>query len=322
MANIISLGELLVDLTQTGADENGYGEFTAFPGGAPANVAVAASRLGADAGFIGKVGDDSFGHKLAETLEKDRVDVRGLYFDESVPTTMAIVSVDATGERTFSFYRDPGADTQLSSKEAISAMERMGVPLILHIGALSLTDEPSREACMTAVNVAWDAGALISYDPNYRAALWDSEEHAVEMMKSLLPYVDILKVSDEEMVMLTDTEDLEEGSAMLAAQGTQNDQGIRLVMVTLGADGVFVRYKGNTCRIPGYSVEVADTNGAGDTFAGAVLTKLAGRIGSGKGSPEWEDILEYVNYANKAASITCTRHGAIPAMPRAEEVVI
>ena len=314
MKEIITLGELLIDLTQSGCDENGNGTFVAYPGGAPANVAVAASRLGANAGFIGKVGDDSFGYGLAETLKKDKVDVSGLYFDERVPTTMAIVSVDPSGERAFSFYRDPGADTQLTADEAISAMERVGVPLILHVGSLSLTDEPSREACMTAVQSAWDAGARISYDPNYREALWDSEEHAIETMKSLLPYTDILKVSDEEMVMLTGTDDLEKGSKALA------DMGISLVMVTLGADGVFVRYNGNSCRIEGHKVKVADTNGAGDTFAGAVLTKLAERYAAGKGSPEWEDVVEYVRYANKAASITCSCHGAIPAMPYAEEV--
>ena len=314
MADILTLGELLIDLTQSGSDENGNGVFVAYPGGAPANVAVAASRLGASVGFIGKVGDDSFGHGLAETLKKDGVDVRGLYYDDRVPTTMAIVSVEAAGERAFSFYRDPGADTQLTADEAVAAMERMGVPLLFHVGSLSLTDEPSREACMTAVQAAWDAGARISYDPNYREALWDSEEHAIEMMKSLLPYTDILKVSDEEMVMLTGTDDFEKGSKALA------DAGPSLVMVTLGGDGVFVRYGEDTCRIAGHSVEVADTNGAGDTFAGAILTKLAERYKAGKGSPEWEDVIEYVRYANKAASITCSRHGAIPAMPHAEEV--
>ena len=318
--DIITLGELLIDLTQTGTDGNGCGTFAAYPGGAPANVAVAAARLGAETGFIGKVGNDSFGHFLAETLKKEGVDVRGLYLDDDVPTTMAIVSVDTAGERAFSFYRDPGADTRLTPEEAIAAMERMGVPHILHVGSLSLTDEPSREACMEAVSAAWDAGARISYDPNYRAALWDSEEHAAWMMKSLLPYTDILKVSEEEMLMLTGTEDLEEGSRLLAREGTMSDSGIGLVMVTLGADGVFVRYRENSCRVPGSSVEVADTNGAGDTFAGAMLAKLAGSIRSGKGSPEWEDLMEYVRYANRAASITCSRHGAIPAMPRSEEV--
>ena len=196
MIDIITLGELLIDLTQNGADENGNGKFTAFPGGAPANVAVAASRLGATAGFIGKVGNDAFGRSLADTLKKDNVDISGLFYDDEEPTTMAIVAVDESGEREFSFYRNPGADTQLTAEEAIGALSQK-MPKILHVGSLSMTTSPSKEACEEAVKYAKENGAAISYDPNYRAALWDSEERAVEMMKALLPYTDILKVSDE-----------------------------------------------------------------------------------------------------------------------------
>ena len=213
MTDIITLGELLIDLTQSGTDENGNGIFTAFPGGAPANVAVAASRLGASTGFIGKVGNDAFGRSLAETLSNDGVNTDGLLVSYDVPTTMAIVSVDATGEREFSFYRNPGADTQLTAAEAASVIsgER---PKILHVGSLSMTASPAKEACQVTVSQARNKGVLISYDPNYRAALWDSEEHAIEMMKVLLPQADILKVSDEEMEMLTGISDYAEGSRL------------------------------------------------------------------------------------------------------------
>ena len=311
MIDIITLGELLIDLTQNGADENGNGKFTAFPGGAPANVAVAASRLGATAGFIGKVGNDAFGRSLADTLKKDNVDISGLFYDDEEPTTMAIVAVDESGEREFSFYRNPGADTQLTAEEAIGALSQK-MPKILHVGSLSMTTSPSKEACEEAVKYAKENGAAISYDPNYRAALWDSEERAVEMMKALLPYTDILKVSDEEMVMLTGSEDFEEGSRILA------EYGAGLVLVTLGADGVFVRMGDKTATVPGFSVKVADTNGAGDTFLGAMLMQIA------TGTPEtddiWAQLLEMVRYANKAASLTCSRHGAIPAMPDLAEM--
>ena len=333
MADILTLGELLIDLTQTGTDNGGNGVFTAFPGGAPANVAVAAARLGADTGFIGKVGRDAFGKSLAETLRREGVDITGLYASNDVPTTLAIVSVDETGEREFSFYRSPGADTQLTSAEALSALTggqadtynsehdygQDGITanaLILHIGSLSMTTSPGREACVDAAGMAKSLGMLISYDPNYREALWESREQAVEMMKRLLPLADILKVSDEEMVMLTGTQDFEEGSRMLAECGPS------LVMITLGADGVFVRCADRTETVPGFSVTVADTNGAGDTFLGAMLAQLAGRIRSGEGELEWDDIMSYVKYANKAASITCSRSGAIPAMPRAEEITL
>ena len=313
--DIITLGELLIDMTQDGTDEQGNGRFTAYPGGAPANVAVAAARLGADTGFIGKVGDDSFGRSLAETLRKEGVNTDGLFVSDSVPTTMAIVSVDASGEREFSFYRNPGADTQLTTEEAVSVIEN-GLPLILHAGSLSMTTSPSREACEEALRFAKERGVIISYDPNYRAALWDTEENAVAMMKKLLPLADILKVSDEEMLMLTGTEDFEEGSLVLSGYGP------RLVLVTLGSQGVFVRYGEYAEVVPGFRVKVADTNGAGDTFLGAMLAQIAAR---GEGADllcglNAETLRDYLTYANKAASLTCSRHGAIPAMPTAEEM--
>ncbi len=311
MIDIMTLGELLIDLTQGGKDENGNGKFTAYPGGAPANVAVAASRLGSTAGFIGKVGNDAFGRSLAHALKKYNVDISGLYYEDSHPTTMAIVSVDETGEREFAFYRDPGADTQLTVDEAISALSA-NMPKILHVGSLSMTTSPSKEACEEAVKYAKENGAVISYDPNYRAALWDSEEHAIEMMKALLPYADILKVSDEEMVMLTGSEDFEEGSRILA------ECGAGLVLVTLGADGVFVRMGSRSATVPGFKVQVADTNGAGDTFLGAMLKQIAAGVVAEE--DVWTQILRMVRYANKAASLTCSRHGAIPAMPTLDEV--
>ena len=178
-----------------------------------------------------------------------------------------------------------------------------------------MTTSPGKEACVEAIRYAKENGALISYDPNYRAALWDSEERAIEMMKALLPYADILKVADEEMVMLTGSEDFEEGSRRLA------DYGIDLVMVTMGGDGVFVRHGDYTEQIPGFSVKVADTNGAGDTFAGAMLAQISGREGMLEDLGD-DELRSMVVYANKAASITCSRHGAIPAMPMKEEVVL
>ena len=326
MADILTLGELLMDMTQNGTDENGNGMFTAFPGGAPANVAVAAARLGAETGFIGKVGNDAFGRILAETLKKEGVDISGLFTCNEQPTTMALVSVDENGEREFAFYRNPGADTQLTADEAISAIagshirgneDLLGgqakLPAILHIGSLSMTTMPAREACESAVHYAKDRGVLISYDPNYRAALWDSEERAVEMMKSLLPLADILKVSDEEMLLLTGTEDFEEGSRILS------DQGPSLVLVTLGAKGVFVRMGSYSGTVPGFSVRVADTNGAGDTFFGAVLCQISKREGLLDGLGE-DELRKIVTYANKAASLTCSRRGAMPAMPYADEI--
>ncbi len=316
MTQITTLGEVLIDLTQTGTDEKGIPQFAAFPGGAPANVAVAASRLGAKAGFIGKIGRDAFGAQLRETLEKDCVDTACLFESEDVPTTLAIVSVDEHGERNFSFYRDPGADTQLTEEEA-TAFLKGELPFVLHFGSLSLTAEPARSAALAAARSAREKGVLISYDPNYRAALWSSEEEAVRWMKEPFAMVDILKISDEELVLLTGTDDLEEGSRKLG------EYGIGLIMITLGSEGVFYRLRAedgadDLCGIvPAEKVCVCDTNGAGDTFLGAVLMKLASRGGIPGDRTQMEAIMAF---ANRAAALTCSRAGAIPAMPTAEEL--
>ena len=195
--DILTIGEVLIDLTQTGKDARGIPQFAANPGGAPANLAVAASRLGAQTAFIGKVGADAFGRYLKEVLAENKVDVSGMAVDADHPTTMAVVSVDATGERDFSFYRSANADVMLC-KEDISD-EALKAAKIVHFGSVSLTADPSRTATLDAAARAKKLGATITYDPNYRANLWKNKEDAIVQMKAPLPLVDILKVSDEEL---------------------------------------------------------------------------------------------------------------------------
>ncbi len=308
MIDILSVGEILIDLTQSGVNDRGIPRFDANPGGAPANLAVAASRLGAKAAFVGKVGSDSFGSSLRTCLEENGVDVSYLAVDPKEHTTLAVVAVDGTGERHFSFYRDPSADVNLS-KEDVSHLPESR---FLHFGSVSLTAEPARSATLYAAENAKQKGSVISYDPNYRANLWPDEATAIKRMKQPLPLVDILKVSDEELPLLTGTSDLEAGTAMLAAQG------IRLILVTLGPDGAFYRFREQTGKVPGVPCKVADTNGAGDTFFGALLSRLA--------KEESLDTLSItklesaIAFANKAASLTTSRPGAIPAMPSLEEM--
>lgn len=309
MTEIMAIGEILIDLTQTGIGADGVPQFAANPGGAPANVAVAASRLGARTAFAGKVGDDGFGAYLRQVLERDGVDCSGLRTGGQ-PTTMAIVSVDARGERSFRFVR--GADRTLAPEEVDEGAVLGGK--ILHFGSVSLTAGPSRSATIFAARTAHRNGRLVSYDPNYRPALWPSEADAVEWMRIPLPMADIVKLSEEELPLLAGVSGLEEGSRAL------EEQGVGLVMVTLGGDGVFCRWQGQTWRQPGVSVRVADTNGAGDTFLGAVLSRLCRRGEQpleGLERGELEDILAF---ANRAAALTCSRSGAIPAMPTLAEV--
>ena len=297
--DILTIGEVLIDLTQTGKDARGIPQFAANPGGAPANLAVAASRLGAQTAFIGKVGADAFGRYLKEVLAENKVDVSG----------MAVVSVDATGERDFSFYRSANADVMLC-KEDISD-EALKAAKIVHFGSVSLTADPSRTATLDAAARAKKLGATITYDPNYRANLWKNKEDAIAQMKTPLPLVDILKVSDEELPLLTGTTDCESGTAQLAQNG------IRLIFVTLGANGVFYRFGDKTGHVAGVPCKVGDTNGAGDTFFGAALSKLCKEELDTLTVDKLEGILAF---ANKAASITTSRHGAIPAMPTLAEV--
>ena len=310
MTDITTIGEVLIDLTQSGKTEQGIPKFDANPGGAPANLAVAASRLGARTAFIGRVGRDSFGDYLRRCLTENGVDVRGLSVDEKARTTLAVVALDEKGERTFSFYRDPSADVNLSMEYV--PMELLSSTKILHFGSVSLTAEPARTATLEAVRTAKASGTWVSYDPNYRSSLWPDEQTAIRNMLEPLPLVDILKVSDEELPLLTGLSDPEAGSARLA------EQGVRLVLVTLGAHGAFYRFDGRTGHVPGVPCKVGDTNGSGDTFFGAALSQLVKLDSLGQLTvPELERILAF---ANKAASITTSRHGAIPAMPTLAEV--
>ena len=311
MTDITTIGEVLIDLTQSGKTEQGIPKFDANPGGAPANLAVAASRLGARTAFIGRVGRDSFGGYLRRCLTENGVDVSGLSVDEKARTTLAVVALDEKGERTFSFYRDPSADVNLSMEYV--PMELLSSTKILHFGSVSLTAEPARTATLEAAKAAKANGAWVSYDPNYRASLWPDEGTAIRNMTEPLNMVDILKVSDEELPLLTGCMDPEKGSARLT------DQGVRLVLVTLGAHGAFYRFDGHTGHVPGVPCQVGDTNGSGDTFFGAALSQLVKLSSLDQLTvPELERILAF---ANKAASITTSRHGAIPAMPTLAEVL-
>lgn len=307
--DITAIGEILIDLTQTGINGQGVPIFAANPGGAPANVAVAAARLGASSMFLGKVGRDGFGAYLRRVLEENGVDTAGLKTGERA-TTMAVVSVAPDGEREFRFVR--GADRDLSPDEVEE--NTLAETKVLHVGSVSLTPGLARCATIFAARQAHRSGTLVSYDPNYRTSLWKNREEAIQWMSIPLPLVDIIKLSEEELPMLAGTADLEEGSRRL------EERGISMILVTLGAKGSFCRWQGQTCFVPGVPTQVADTNGAGDTFLGAVLSRLCGRGERPLEGLTLEELREILTYANRAAALTCSRSGAIPAMPTAEEL--
>ena len=309
MMKITTIGEILIDMTQCGVDENGVVRFAANPGGAPANVAVASSRLGCSTAFVGCVGKDTFGNILRDTLVANNVDVSGLQTTDKSGTTLAVVTVDSKGERTFSFMRKPGADTCIDPEKAVESVKNAD---ILHFGSVSLTDRNCRAAIHSAIKEAKKNGAIITYDPNYRASLWEKEEYAVQHMREVLDFCDIIKISDEETELLAGKKDPKEAAEVLL------ERGLKIVLVTLGPEGAYFRTPDLEGTVPGFKVKVADTNGAGDTFFGAFLSRIAVR--GGIENLTEDELKSYVRFANRAASITSSRPGAIPAMPSLKEV--
>ena len=311
MFDVTALGEILIDFTPAGTGESGNALFEQNPGGAPANVLTALARLGQKTAFIGKVGDDMHGRLLASVLRDNGICTDGLIIDPDTFTTLAFVTL-VNGERDFSFARKPGADTRLTPEEVRADIVRQS--RIFHFGSLSLTDQPARDATHFAVRQAKEAGAIISYDPNYRAPLWSSKEAAVEQMRSVIPYVDIMKISDEECALLTDYKKPEKAAAELIRQG------VSCVVVTLGGDGALLATADFTVREKGAARHVVDTTGAGDAFWGGMLSRLA-YYDQRPDQLTPELAKECLRFANAVAGLCVEKRGAIPAMPYLEDVL-
>lgn len=310
--DVVALGELLVDLTQNGLSEQGNTLFEANPGGAPANVLAMLRKLGKSCAFIGKVGRDSFGDMLERTVREAGIDTRALYRDAEIPTTLALVHTFPNGDRDFSFYRKPGADIRLSAEELDEDL--LGDCRIFHFGTLSLTDEPCRAATVRALELAREAGALISFDPNLREPLWSSLDEAKKQIAWGLARCDILKISDNELLFMTGENGFDAGAAKLRAAWPN----IRLLNVTAGADGSYSYYDAlrvfePACKRGG----VIETTGAGDTFCACVLNFVLER---GLEDLTAGDLRAMLRFANTAAYIVTTRKGAIRSMPEREQV--
>lgn len=307
---VVALGEVLVDFTQAGRSASGMRLFEQNPGGAPANLLCAAARLGAKTAFIGKVGKDMHGRFLKSALDDAGIDTRALVEAEDVFTTLAFVALNG-GEREFSFARKPGADTRLTPDEVDYAL--VSAATIFHFGSLSLTDEPARSATRAALSRAGETNAIISYDPNYRAALWSGSDEAVEQMRAPLRCVDALKLSQEEAAMLSGFSEPERAALSFA------ELGIPLTAITLGRDGALLCCGGAIRAVAGYSAEVVDTTGAGDAFWGAFLFKLL-TAGRNPRSLTIDEAVSFARFGNAAAAICVSRRGGMPSMPTMQEV--
>lgn len=309
--DVVAIGELLIDMTEHGRSESGMRLFEQNAGGAPANVLAALARLGLRTAFIGKVGADGPGEFLAETLRGLGIDTGGLMIDPDWFTTMAFVELSPTGERHFSFARKPGADTQLREEELRRDIAAAG--RVLHFGSLSLTDEPMRHTTLAAVAAARAAGRIISFDPNYRPLLWKSPAAAIEQMLAGMQLAGVVKVSDEESVLLTGISD------PAAAADRLRTLGPSVVVVTLGREGALAATGSGTVHVPIYPAKVIDTTGAGDSFWGGFLAAMLER-GLTPGTIDSQTARELLSVGNAVAACCVGRRGGIPAMPVRREV--
>ena len=318
---IVTLGELLIDMfpEKIGPRIGEVESFIPKPGGAPANVAVAASRLGIKSAFIGKVGEDLFGSYLEKVLDQENVDTRGLLFDPDARTTMAIIAMPDKNSAEFVFYRNPGADQRLT-------IEDLDINLLqstrsLHFGSVSLTDDPARSATFRAAQVARKAGALVSFDVNYRPSLWKDPAEALIQAHRMLKEVDLVKVNEEEAALLTSFENINPADISQVKNAALEllKKGPEIVIVTLGAEGSYFQIAEGGAYIQPFKVETVDAVGCGDAFVAGLLSRLISE-------EDWRNGLsvkalkEHLKFANAVGALTSLKRGAIPALPTKQEV--
>lgn len=312
MIDVVALGELLIDFACKSMDAAGYPTLAANPGGAPGNFLAALNEYGCKTAMLGKVGDDTFGHLLCQTLNKRGIDTQGIVIDPSVFTTLAFVTLDETGNRAFSFARKPGADTQLNEDEI--DLRLIDSAKVFHFGTLSLTDEPVRTTTQKALAYAKAQGKYISLDPNLRKPLWKCEDEARIQMEWSLRQADIVKISDEEIEFLWGIS-AEEGAKKLLSE-----YGVSLVYATLGPKGCHVaNQKGCATVASPKGIHVVDTTGAGDIFGGSAMSRFL-KLGKQPGELTTEEMTRIVRFACCAASLSTQTHGGIGSVVPLEQV--
>lgn len=311
MLDVVALGELLIDFTSNGLSGQGNMMFEANPGGAPCNVLSMLANLGKKTAFIGKVGQDIFGQLLADVVRNQGIDVSNLSFDKEVSTTLAFVHTKEDGDRSFSFYRNPGADMMLR-RDDIDA-ELIKDTRIFHFGTLSMTDDEVAGATKYAVDKAKAAGAIISFDPNYRPLLWKDANKAREGIWYGISKCDVLKIADDEIEFLTGKSDIDEGIAAI-----KDKYSPKIICATLGKNGSKVYYGDKVVFAePFVRDDTIETTGAGDTFMACVLNFV---LENGIDDLSEDKLYDMLRFANAAASIITTRKGALKVMPTRQEV--
>lgn len=307
---LLCYSEILVDAITT-ADTSVH--ITANAGGAPANVLVCASRLGMSTALIAKVGEDYIGKWLISVLKKAGIHTNGMVLDGDRNTTIAMVSLDETGNRSFSFYRNGCADVNLSREDVNLDLIRQS--RIFHFGSVSLSEEPSRSATLFAANYAIEQNLLVSYDPNLRRSLWADEAEARRYMEKGLCLCNIAKLADEECTFLYGESDMQS----LGPKILKDHSNLKLLFITCGANGSFAFTKNESAYVPGFLVNAVDTTGAGDSFVGAVLSQIVKRGLNIDGFTQ-QELEQILTYANAVGALAVQRYGAIPVMPEKNEV--
>jgi sugar/nucleoside kinase (ribokinase family) len=319
--DVVTLGELILDMfaSEAGKDFQTVSAFMPVAGGAPANVAVAAARLGIKAAFIGKVGEDAFGRRLESVLKSYGVETRGMRFDREHRTTLNFMTIPDPNHTEMLFYRHPGADMLLAPDELDQRL--LGSTAVYHFGSVSLAVEPCRSAALEGAAFARGKGALVSFDVNYRPGLWEGDARAKAEILEALPRADIVKVNEAELRLLSGTADAPAGCVKIIERGPS------LCVATLGPHGSAWAARGSSGRVPGFTVDVVDATGCGDAFMAALLVKLLsaldGRTDNRRSLLEGltKDVLaDALRWANAAGALTARRKGVMPALPDAEEV--
>ena len=311
--NVVAIGECLLDVFVEKSEDGDSMLMEGKPGGAPVNVLAQATKLGLKTAYISKLSDDAIGVFLKSTLDEAGIDTNGVVVTKDYPTTLALVSLDKTGNRSFRFYRDKTSDVMLN-KDEINYKVLQNAE-VFHFGSVSMTTEPSRSATFAAVSKAKESGLLISFDPNLRIPLWQDLDMARDNITKGMELSDIVKVSDDELIFLVGHNDIEKGAKELSDRFN-----LKLLAVTLGPKGCLCYANNIMVQELTYDVETVDTTGAGDSFWGSMLYSL---ISNNKDISKYseDELRELIRFSNAAGSLTTTRTGAINAMPEKESIL-
>jgi len=310
--DVTALGELLIDFAPVSVDADGYPTLAAKPGGAPPNYLAALAAYGAKTALLSKVGTDTFGKLLIQSLRDAGIETSGLVQDPSVFTTLAFVTLDAAGDRSFSFARKPGADTCLRYDELDLSL--IDDARMFHFGTLSLTHQPARETTQKAIEYAKRGGKTITFDPNLRASLWDSLQNAKTQILWGLGQADIVKISDEEVEFLWGCSEQD------GAQRLLREFGVKLAMVTLGGRGALLKNRLASASALCPPVKPVDTTGAGDIFGGSAVSRIL-RLSKPPDDLCEEELAAIAAFAVTAASLSTQKMGGMPSVPAEEEVL-